>query len=261
MVKALDIEKIVDTLPTSREEAKKLGKKNYKSDKQCSNGHLPVRITRTGECFLCKREGTRLNAEKRRRRLGQKTKKITQPLKKGTKYKELTATGKLEWRVGRNGKKGTRKNPYHEVKCTCGHLFFVRDESWGITERCRKCADMFVGNKNKTHGISNSAVYSLFHAAKNRAKRAKIDFSIELEDIMLPAVCPVLGIKLDHTIGNSPDRKPRDNAPSLDRLDPKVGYTKDNVVIMSYKANILKNDGSSEEHFKIANFIEKNESL
>lgn len=42
---------------------------------------------------------------------------------------------------------------------------------------------------------------------------------------------------------------------SLDRVDNKKGYVPGNVVVMSYKANRLKNDGTAEEHETIAKWM------
>lgn len=39
---------------------------------------------------------------------------------------------------------------------------------------------------------------------------------------------------------------------SLDRIDPRKGYVKGNVWIISYRANLIKNDGTAEEHEMIA---------
>ena len=44
---------------------------------------------------------------------------------------------------------------------------------------------------------------------------------------------------------------------SLDRVDNKKGYVRGNVVVMSYKANRLKNDGTAEDHEIIAAWMRK----
>lgn len=44
---------------------------------------------------------------------------------------------------------------------------------------------------------------------------------------------------------------------SLDRVDNSKGYAPGNVVVMSYKANRLKNDGTAEEHEAIAAWMRK----
>lgn len=82
----------------------------------------------------------------------------------------------------------------------------------------------------------------LFGNAQQRAKRKGIEFSITREDIAIPDYCPLLGIKLSKgSEGGS------DHSPSLDRIDPSFGYTKDNIWVISMKANRLKNDATLAE--------------
>ena len=96
MVKRFNVEEIIQTLPQSIEEAKKLGEKNYKANWRCEQGHLPIRTVTNNQCFLCKREKTRIYAEKRRGWRGSKVQKGTDPLEQGLRYMKLTATGKLK---------------------------------------------------------------------------------------------------------------------------------------------------------------------
>lgn len=51
--------------------------------------------------------------------------------------------------------------------------------------------------------------------------------------------------------------KLRDNAPSLDRIDPRGGYTKDNVIIVSFKANRIKSNASVSEILMVGRFYER----
>ena len=41
---------------------------------------------------------------------------------------------------------------------------------------------------------------------------------------------------------------------SIDRIDNSLGYDKDNVIIVSKKANQIKSNANVEELFKVANF-------
>lgn len=82
----------------------------------------------------------------------------------------------------------------------------------------------------------------LLSSARRRAKKKGIDFNIEISDISIPAVCPVLGVALDRTAD-----KWGDNSPSLDRRDPSKGYVKGNVRVISLRANRLKNDATPQE--------------
>ena len=53
--------------------------------------------------------------------------------------------------------------------------------------------------------------------------------------------CPVLGIPLYS------DGRDNQNAPSLDRFIPSLGYVKGNVFVISRRANVLKGDATIEE--------------
>lgn len=86
----------------------------------------------------------------------------------------------------------------------------------------------------------------VLRSAKYRAKRKNIPFNLEIEDIIIPEFCPVLGLKLEK--GN--ERK-NWNSPSLDRKIPALGYVKGNVRVISMRANTLKNNATSEELEKI----------
>jgi len=87
--------------------------------------------------------------------------------------------------------------------------------------------------------------------AKARAKEKNIPFSITGADISIPSHCPVLGIPL--IIGKG---KRTPNSPSLDRLIPEKGYTKGNVTVISWRANVLKRDGTAEELRAIADWMD-----
>jgi hypothetical protein len=79
-----------------------------------------------------------------------------------------------------------------------------------------------------------------------------------LNDLELPDVCPALGIKLNYD-GN-PGAKSgwtrTDNSPSVDRIDSNRGYEPDNIQIISWRANRIKNDSTPEELKLLAKFME-----
>ena len=80
---------------------------------------------------------------------------------------------------------------------------------------------------------------NLIKWAKHRAKKKGLAFDLTVDDIEIPSHCPVLAIEL--ALGHD---KPGDNSPSLDRIDPKKGYIRGNVHVVSYRANRLKADAS-----------------
>lgn len=86
----------------------------------------------------------------------------------------------------------------------------------------------------QNHKYKNPGYY-LIKSAKSTAKKNGYAFDLEAKDIKIPEFCPVFGFRLTSVCG------PRaDFMPSLDRIDPNKGYTKDNVWVISWKANKLK---------------------
>ena len=96
---------------------------------------------------------------------------------------------------------------------------------------------------------------TLVSRAKRRAKDDGLDFDIDLEYMMsLPSdTCPILGLPLAWC---SSSEFRNENAPSLDKINPELGYVKGNVAWLSWRANRIKNDGTSEEHRKIAAWLD-----
>lgn len=86
--------------------------------------------------------------------------------------------------------------------------------------------------------------YNMFINAKKRAKELVLPFNLDLEDILIPTVCPLLGITIEKGVGTYTD-----NSPTLDRIFPHLGYVKGNVWVVSMRANRIKQDASLEELF------------
>ena len=90
-------------------------------------------------------------------------------------------------------------------------------------------------------------------ASRRRAKKLTLAFDIQTDDIKIPYICPVLGIPLEPGKGRS---SRHEGSPTLDRIDSDKGYVKGNIAVISYRANRIKNDGTAEEHLKIANWMD-----
>lgn len=86
-----------------------------------------------------------------------------------------------------------------------------------------------------------------FWRAKKRAEERGWDFTIELSDIKIPKTCPVLGIPLKCKEYIKGESGADYGSPSLDRIDPKKGYIKGNVRVISNRANILKSNATKDE--------------
>ena len=95
------------------------------------------------------------------------------------------------------------------------------------------------------------AMRAKFRAKKANSVRIGIEFTIDFGDLTFPTHCQVLGLELDYFT----EQGWTDHSPSFDRVDPTKGYIKGNVAIISMRANRIKNNGTAEEHEKIAAFI------
>ena len=85
-------------------------------------------------------------------------------------------------------------------------------------------------------------------------RRSKVKSNLCLEDLLpLPTHCPILGIELSYT-PNIPGKR-EGNKASLDQIIPGKGYVRGNVVIISSRANRLKDNGSALEHRLISDFM------
>lgn len=82
----------------------------------------------------------------------------------------------------------------------------------------------------------------MLRSAKARAAKAGREFSISIDDVTIPARCPLLGLPL--FIGT---RGQKENSPTLDRKDSAKGYTSSNVWVVSWRANRLKADATLAE--------------
>ena len=84
-------------------------------------------------------------------------------------------------------------------------------------------------------------------------------FDLEPQDIkdklnLAGSKCPVLGVDMEISKLGS---KNNDLTPSIDRIDPKKGYVKGNIIVVSMRANRIKTDATVDEIRKVADFYEK----
>jgi hypothetical protein len=137
----------------------------------------------------------------------------------------------------------------------------------GLANRCRSCASIIgkewhrkyresperwerlLASRNKWK--NNNLERCLVNSAKRRALELGLDFDLSFQDIAIPERCPILGIPLRKGVGKGgqPD------SPSLDRFDNTKGYVKENVRVISWRANTIKKDATMEELEKIASYM------
>jgi hypothetical protein len=119
----------------------------------------------------------------------------------------------------------------------------------GYRDTCKKCNRNQKVREIRDRDWKYQANDILYMNAKARAKRSSIPFEIEKNDVIIPDVCPILGIKLFRE-----SKQKWYNAPSIDRIDNTKGYTKDNIMVISRRANILKRDATFDELILLGKF-------
>lgn len=81
---------------------------------------------------------------------------------------------------------------------------------------------------------------NLWKHAKTRAVKKNIPFSIEINDVIIPDICPIMGEPFA-AVGDGPF------SASLDRIIPELGYVKGNVRVISLLANQMKWNATKEQ--------------
>src|ERR1700748_307410 len=96
--------------------------------------------------------------------------------------------------------------------------------------------------ERKRRDRENNRETCILNACKNTSREKNITFLLVKEDIIVPKFCPVYGIELKNATGYQ-----NDSSISIDRINNKIGYIKENIIIVSWKANRFKRDSSFKE--------------
>lgn len=93
--------------------------------------------------------------------------------------------------------------------------------------------------------------------ARSRSERDQVPFNLTLQDLVDIATdeCPILHTPFVWGISGLGKGKTRPDSPTLDRILPELGYIKGNVAFLSYRANRIKDNGTMQEHYDIADWI------
>jgi hypothetical protein len=100
--------------------------------------------------------------------------------------------------------------------------------------------------------------YSLWHACLSRAKSKGLDFDLDvnyLHQTIAKGVCAKTGqtFEIKAKGRNFKDRSPF--TPSVDKIDPNKGYTKENVQIVCWWYNLAKSTFTDEEVLKLCKSV------
>lgn len=149
-------------------------------------------------------------------------------------------------------RQSSRRDGY---QAACIECMSKSHKRWRANLDCRRKADMHSRNAESVKRCRQRDPLGLmYRSIKARAKKAGLECTIKKEDIVIPTHCPVLGIPLAFGVRRGKGLAERDQRPSVDRIDNSRGYTPDNIVIVSYRANRIKSDATLREIESIARF-------
>jgi hypothetical protein len=109
--------------------------------------------------------------------------------------------------------------------------------------------------KIKYRATKRGHLSTFLEKAKERAKTKNISFDLTLDFLESIATneCPVF--KTPFVWGRGKGRHPYQA--SLDKIIPELGYVKNNVVFISHKANLIKQDVTEKELYLVADWLHK----
>lgn len=149
-------------------------------------------------------------------------------------------------RCGSSRHRGKRMRPVEE--------FCKSKTPDGLSYSCRDCRTK--ENSELCHvrykrWKQKDPIKAMFTGLKGNARKKGVPVTITVEDISIPSICPILDIPLFFS------HKRTYNTPSIDRIDNNKGYEPGNIVVCSWRANMLKKDATLSELIKIATFYKE----
>lgn len=159
---------------------------------------------------------------------------------------------------------GVSRQRVHQILKSCPEALEIRkrflggkrmDRKLARSKRDKETRDTLYGGMSKKDFMSCPLRAQQFHKLSEKrtnARRQNIECTIRWSDLEWPTHCPITGIELDYY-----NEKREQNSPTFDRVDSTKGYVPGNVAILSARANRIKDNGTAEEHRKIADYIDR----
>lgn len=97
--------------------------------------------------------------------------------------------------------------------------------------------------------------------AKNKGLKYDIDPQYLLSIFPKDGLCPILNIRFDFRKSLMGKGNAHKYAPSLDRINPRLGYTRGNVQWVSHLANLMMSEADGDDLCKFAKWIIKRYNL
>lgn len=158
-------------------------------------------------------------------------------------------------------------------QCACGNEKIILGDH--LTRRDKKgvlsCGCLQRENRTK-HGayLPNADIrfhikHTLLQSLKDRSRRRGYESDLDLSDMPeIPNSCPVLGTPLNLLrkwstgLGKGKGNNRHDDSPTIDRIKPNLPYLKkykDNLFVISWRANKLKSDGTLSEFEGVVEYM------
>ena len=111
--------------------------------------------------------------------------------------------------------------------------------------------------KHKTRTELDDRVQTYYNNARSRAKKEGVKFNLTREYIasIMTSHCPIFGTMFDWTPNLNSRRDNNFSSPELDRVFAEDGYIMGNVVFICHEANRIKDKGTMDQHYAIADFM------
>lgn len=163
-----------------------------------------------------------------------------------------------------------KDSEFHKRSCIASGL---RSQCIECTKQARKkhclsCGDLFVPNGRRSSRCGSCypafrQATSLFHSARHRAEEQGLEFNLTIKWIeqRLKYPCPKTGLSFDILHGGKDYSSRSPMCPSVDKINPSLGYTEDNVQVVSWWYNCSKQRFSDKEVLELCKAVVNQASL
>lgn len=141
-------------------------------------------------------------------------------------------------------------------------FYKAKERARGFRSKCKDCEKVQNKKYHQTPEYRAKDIQrkrdnpekTLLNATKVRARMRGLDHNLDISDVKIPEICPMLGIPLFIS-----GKRFTQNSPTVDRIDNSVGYIKGNAVVCSFRANSLKKDATVDELERIVVWLRQHE--
>lgn len=210
------------------------------------------------KCIICKRDSTSIFCKLCWTAQGDSSKQriVTIPVPKQQVPAPATPIYEI-WSMCRQHKKYRGKTEQALCKRFVPFLYVQTQVSYDLCSLIHAVCEVIppvysIKTREPHHKPKESPELTIWKRARVRAKNKNLPFNIHIEDIVIPQVCPVLGIPLEVSSTGKPTRR----SPSIDRIIPALGYVKGNIRIVSMRANTLRGSRTTADLEQLKSEIE-----